>query len=467
MLLQAYGDGSAYCIEVGGQTALARIPQDSLDELRRRIAAEIRDSVASRPTAFEVSLMTESAAIHSGVHEFTEEIFNSFRDRVHFAGTSADAVLVSYGKSVDALVAAVVESSDEPLHFTEVRQRLSTLFGRDLIAGQVQNSLMSAGFFLFGRGTYGAWKHLRISDEEATDIAAAAESLLLNNDPDKQWHAREILESLPFDCSAALERIDHYGLTTILKRFAPRLRYLHRMIWVAIDSTHKATADRIDIYQACTALIRDAGRPMSAEELREMLKDWRGVGVHFQLHSTADLVLVGPNLWGLRSRDIVFGSENVGLVLDSLRTALEERGTGFHHTEIADALSARCVGIKNLDGYAVLAVALTDGRFIFGYGGYVGLSSWGNCRRLSISQCGRILASEKGTRLSLDAARSKIEQISGRAVSKTDATAAMRGAGMRFDKATHVWYVPDDSAAQADDDEALSEEESQTEEDDD
>jgi hypothetical protein len=93
-------------------------------------------------------------------------------------------------------------------------------------------------------------------------------------------------------------RLTPYVLNFALKD-SELLVDLRRMVWGLGAAWLEGAASRVDVRTAVIALLREHGSPMTTDEIRERLREVRGVSQTFQIHPSGPLVRVGTGLWGL------------------------------------------------------------------------------------------------------------------------------------------------------------------------
>jgi len=169
---------------------------------------------------------------------------------------------------------------------------------------------------------------------------------------------------------------------------------LGRMVWTAKQAAINGSAFRIDIHQAIVSLVRNAGRPMTAVEIRQRLLRDRGLNSTFQILMEDPLIRVGRGLWGLIDRDIPYSKEEQTIIVNSLLQALNQRQKGIHYTLLLQELSKRIQGIDlNMDPSLIQSIALQSGAMKVDMGQYLYLPEWGKSRWPSNTEVvGKIIA---------------------------------------------------------------------------
>lgn len=441
-VIETFAPGVGYCIEVNGGLLFSRLSELDFQELRQRALEIGRDSAKRRLSYTEFVVTVESLAFSHNAKELSAMLVDAVRPLVHLARPpgSAEPILVAFGRGVDHIVAAVLEEADTPLHYSEIHRRVMRRGYPDVDERRVHSALDKEGVFLFARGTYGLWRHFEVTEPTANRVVLTAEAIVLG--VDRQWHAGEILESLRSEVPDLVGDIDVYGINAILTR-SKELRYLGRMVWVAASSQDKDSSDRIDIAQACTRFLREAGQPLSRAELLDRLRNWRGIGSHFQIHVSEDVIPVAPGIFGLRSRDLPVSPTEMEKMLDCVDDALRKRGVGLHASELTAVFDASNLAFASRVNHATFyAIASRDSRLQVDAGGYVGLAGWDDTRRLSITAAGRRLAKEGTSPMSLDELRERLSVLVGRPLSRLDAANTLRDNGYTYDPNAKIWTLP-------------------------
>jgi Bacterial RNA polymerase, alpha chain C terminal domain/Sigma-70, region 4 len=446
-VIEVFGDGYAHCFRVAGALIMASIKAEKFEQMRQAFQEEVRALLEKRPTQFQIEILAESMCINAGARELHRELYLSFQPLYRFAQPpdSSDLVLVAYGRGTEQMVREILEESAVPLHYSEIHQRLVSKGREDLEIRRVHSSLGQPGVFLFGRGTYGLRRHMNATDDEVKEMKEIAEEVMLAGDPDRQWHAQEILEAMPPEFQLVGGDLTAYQLYIALSD-STRVRSLNRMVWVVESSEYRHSGDRIDVAQACAALLREAGRPLTRSEIRHQLKDWRGTGRHFQIHNSEEIISLSPGLWGLRERDLPLNHQEIAESLACLQRRLAEDGVSIHLSEMKGKL--REGGLKfaeAINEYWIFSLVGTDSRFRVFHGGYVGLSTWEKSRRFTAQSAARELSQAGIEPRPISEFIELLKGLIGRPIGRADAASALREAGFEFNHETDTWQMtPED-----------------------
>lgn len=446
-VLETFAPDVAQTLEINGSLVLARVSEGEFAELRAAVLEVARDCVRRRSSQTEYVVAVESLCLSRNAREFAQLLIAASGPYVHAARPpgSAEPILVAFGRGVDHIVRAVMEEAESPLHYSEVHRRVVQRAEPDIELRRVHAALDADCYYLFARGTYGLWRHLEITESRSATIVQAAEEVVAR--ANRQWHAGEVLAALRDESPDLVGDLDFHRINALLTK-SKSLRYLGRMVWVGSSSSERDSSDRIDIAQACTRLLREAGRPLSRIEILERLKDWRGIGRHFQIHFSEDVFPVAPGIFGLRSRDLPVTSDQLQQMIDCVAAALSHRQMGLHVSELAPVFScARLDFASKVSGSTLLAFAARDARLQVDPGDYIGLADWEGTRRYSITAAGRYLADQGISPVTVDAFLERMASLVGRSLSRMDATVALRDNGYTYDQEARVWVLPAEESA--------------------
>lgn len=281
-------------------------------------------------------------------------------------------ILVGYGRTAEAVVAAILESAGHPLHYEEIHRRCKLVSKKEHEERAIHHAARNVAV-LYKRGTYGLLSHCPLTSKDLALIEAEVEDIAAGADPSKQWHTSELLDELlerGFDFDGKLTKY----IINIALRKSKSFANMRRMVWGYKDSWQASAASRLDMRQAVMALLEEAGRPLNTLEIREKLESERGLNNHFQIHPQGNLIRLGTGLWGLANRDIK--ANNPDALLDQLASHLQATQEGLHAGEVASVLG----DVQEDDALALLGLVKQKGMRR-DRAQYVYLSSWEDSRR--------------------------------------------------------------------------------------
>lgn len=443
-VIDEFTSGQFKTISVDGRDAVTRISKDDWETLKADTKAALRDTVYQKWSETEVKLFVEAMASDKSASELSSTLLKFLAPEMHFSNGSNDhkRVLVAFGRAVEQIVMAVLEEAEAPLHYSEIFQRVQLRADREVEMRRVHNACKACGGKLFGRGTYGLMKHCTLSETEIRNILAEVEEIILTHPHSKQWHCAELVDLLAERQLDLSESVTPYVLSMILER-SKHLTYLGRLVWVAHrDRDETNNMDRIDLAQACVSLLKQAGHPLSAEDLKSRVSELRGVNPGLQIHQSEQLFLVAPNIWGLLDRDNPLSQTESRVLLDGTYNILLKRGKALHISEIADALKATGISLPQAaTPYLLFSLANKDSRFHLAKGQLLALEGWDDLGRMTLSQAVRKIVDAMVDPLSFRELHHRIETLMERTVDTLSLSSVLQASGLVFDIEHEQWRV--------------------------
>lgn len=368
--------------------------------------------------------------------ELSDELWQYAIMDAHFSERDGQRVLVAFGRGVEQMVTAVLEGSDDPLHYRDIAERVTDLYSPQDIR-RVHNAASAVGLLL-GRGIYGLRRHIPVTAEEGRYIALLAESVVQEGPEGRQWNSREILEEIESQEPLAVS-LSHYEISALLRD--SDLHYVGRQLWVAEAHGRGGVHSRIDIRNAVEAILEKEGSPLTNIELHKHVSALRGLGNTFQVHPRGRLIRVGPGTWGLRDRDVDISPHEQRLVLSNLEEYLTKNKRALHVSELGACFE---------DGYSnearewqVLGIAQVESEFKVFTGDYVGLATWSSPNRASVSEAVEVALPLLRDGCSLEEVHSIVEDELKRKISIDIVRYALRNVGARYDRLRGVVVVED------------------------
>jgi hypothetical protein len=420
-------------------TYVTRIHPSSWTELMRAVRKVANSAASSVPRLtrgelierIESVLPTEGPTLH-------EVVWRELKDDLHFVRVDDRIELLSFGRSIEAHVTAILKSAERPLHYREIVSRLAA-DGIEASLERVRNICVSIGL-QFGPGTYGAWHHVPFTDEQADLLVRETEEIVFEEDPSQQWHAGDLCERLVERGVDIGIDLTPYLLGIVLQR-SKHMHFLGRMIWTGDSST---TRERLEIHAAICEVLESAGRPLTTEEVRERVSRIRGLATAFQVHPQGEVIRVGPATWGLRRRDVPFTDQEVQLLCDQLAAYLHEKGSGLHISEIENVLHERAPwAVRGISPHMYFGLARHDARLATTTGGVMYLAAWGETRRETVLDATAALLLEAGADgLTLDEGHRRLEARIGRKVLRLQFSSAALANGAEYDDVRRCWVLP-------------------------
>lgn len=374
--------------------------------------------------------------------ELRPELWATVTHHARFAGVNeGEPVLVAYGRGVEQLVEAILADSDRPLHYTEIMRKIAERFGRPIEARYAHAATGRVGL-LYGLGTYGLMNHFPLSDDEADIVVAETEDLIESGKTERQWHCSEICEALAERGIDFEGRLNPYVVNIALQR-SKSLAYLRRLVWTAAAGRKLTSAHRIGVPQAIASLLRDEGRPMSSQEIREKLTKERGLSDHFQIFSRGPLIQLGQGLWGLLDRDLPLTETEQEAVFDEIEEILRQRQSGLHVTEIVGALCKTGELAERIDGTTLMALAQRSGRMRVSYGQYLYLTEWGEPRRMQLVDAVKTALAQSSNGLRTQEVAEAASALTGRPINSQNIHVSLSAIGAEWSEKLERWSLAD------------------------
>jgi hypothetical protein len=346
--------------------------------------------------------------------------------------TDADRKLVGYGKTAQALVLGILESSETPLHVDELLAKAKEISSETYNVNSIRYMASEVGY-LYGRGTYGLMKHCPLSLEDLQSVRAEVEDIMAGGGSQKQWHSNEIFDELldrGFDFEGRLTKY----IVNIALVGSQSIVYLKRMIYGLKGQWSESAESRLDVRQAVIALLEESGKPLTTDEVRNGLANGRGVNVHFQIFPSPPLIRLRPGLWGLEHRDVHLPDAKK-LVLTLLKD-LSYRQSGLHTSEVAKFL-----GLSHEDDVAlIVSLGQRDGLRM-DKGQYCYLEPWGESRRISIQDAATAILRSYLEGIPLSELHLMVERVTKRPVPRPTLSTVLQNIDASFDSRSNLWKL--------------------------
>lgn len=445
-ILEHCCEGTLSLISHNDQYLVTQLDQNQWDNLVDSTINLMKSQVENKITRFEARALVNGMLIGSG-EELRDELWEEVLLNLNFSGIDSDEdILVNVGSSLASIIEAVLVESPVPLHINKILERVLDRSGRRIDENRLRK-ILSESAFLFGRGTYGLRSHLDLTDEDLDVLRMEVEEIINASDSQRQWHASEIYSFLAENDPEIYSKITPHVIGIALKK-SELVVSLGRMVWTVKQAAVNGSASRIDIHQAIVSLIRNAGRPMAAGEIRQTLLRNRGLNSIFQIIMEDPLIRVGRGLWGLTDRDIPYSEEEQALLVESMLKVIKQRQKGIHYTILLRELSKYVRGIDlNVDPSLIQSIAIRSGGMKVDMGQYLYLPEWGNSRwPSSVEVVSRIIAGNPSGGWTaaeiLEIAEFELE----RSLEPAFIHKAIEALGGIYDPDVRKWFFPSGSA---------------------
>jgi hypothetical protein len=376
--------------------------------------------------------------------ELRSELWVTAKQFANFSvSTDDEPRLISYGRSAEALVEAVLAESEYPLHYSEIARLVQQRYGKSIDIRRVQNAA-NVATFLFGRGIYGLMKHCPLNQSEIEKVREITSEIIFQGPDSRQWSCAELVDLLSQQGLDFDGRLTHYVLDAILQG-SSELHKLGRFMWARSSSTENGAKYRIDMRQATLSLLIQAGKPLTTSEIKETLQKDRGINHTFQIHPNGSLIRVAPGQWGLVERDLPLDKYEQAKLVEEIHNLLRRRGKGIHISEISKCLGEIYPPASRINyPEAIFSLAQRSSDFRVSQGEYLFLSEWEGPRRLSTHQAiieSLRQAGAKGLRTREIIANAS-ERL-GRQLERDAIYGALRATGVQRNESEQRWVLQD------------------------
>ena len=428
-----------HLFEINGRKVISQINLEQWNYLKSETLASLKLQVPNKLSLKEVKqIIRQMATVHNAA-ELANLLYESIQDKLHFAASKGKGpkFLCSVGRGLFSILETLLVEATKPLHYTELARRCSALLGRQ-VEGYVHNSLKYLAY-LYGRGVYGTLEHFPIDTDTKQDILIATETIIFEGLPERQWTCSELLTTLKEHQSDLPTELDKYILNIILID-SKVLKSVGRLVWVNKNATDKVR--RVDLQNAVTTIIEDYGKPISTNEIKQLIVKQRGLDEYFTILPTAKIARVKPNIWGLVERDFFLNKIQRDKILNTLYRLMEKSQEGLHITELRSTLVKSGITIPTkFTDYMVMSLAQTSTKFKVRRGQILSLSAWPNGQRISVKDAIEQLACNFDTPpMTMLELRQSIEKIVKHEV-KQPLHRLLEKANFVHDKYSNTWNI--------------------------
>lgn len=442
-MIERLNEGRLHVWRLDGRLIVTRMREADWQGLQRSTRAALDAQISAKLSPSEVSLFIEGAAVSAQCPELADILARDLTEFLQFASDSSTGteVLVEVGRSIRAVVAAIMIETDEPLELRTIAARCTERLGEQPSDMALRTALSTVGALPFSGRRYALERHLRLSDVASREILTILEQALAEGATEKQWHCSELLAVLLDQHPDLATDVDAYVINFVLRRSAVA-KYLGRLVWVLNTSGATSARDRLDIADLTTAVLTRAGRPLALAELRAEISAVRGLNTIYPVFPSEQIARVAPGVWGLVERDFGHSEEERRLRFAQMERALERRQKALHVSEIAETLMTAGwhvpTGVSN---DMIFGLCQIDPRFWFGHGQLIGLASWANLNRHTVRSAIHHAAQEQGSVVVGNLLYERVDVLVERATERYIVRAEMKNLGYVADEQTDVWYL--------------------------
>lgn len=343
--------------------------------------------------------------------------------------------LVAYGRGAREIVKVVLFMAEEPLHRDEILARARAYSSHDVTDATILNAISEAGLLL-AYGYHGHRRHVPLDDEEMATVVMAAEEVVLGAPSGRQWSSQEIISAIEALDLFDGERLDAYILGACLRHRGTRLVDLGRGVW---RGGEEAAGGRLFIRDFIIGLLREKGRPLTTEEIKEEIREQRGLSATFQIQPRDPLFRIGTATWGLIDRDLPLGLAELDVYLDAIKAQLVRSGEGIYVGEIPAALEQVGLAVEwILDPELFLTLAQRRDDMRVTHSRYIVLSDWEDERRV-MPPAAVLLAIEQNPGRSSVELAAAASGFAKREIAPVQVRSLVNNLGYEFDRRQGEW----------------------------
>lgn len=340
-------------VEVAGRTVLAAIARRPLDELRSRLAHDLKALTFPVP----IGLVRGVVARHAGESKLDELLWQEVEGDLVFGND----VVLGLGGRRNAELLAFLRGSPEPVPVRELEAR----FGRGHLPDEV---------IYVERGVVGLPSHVPDFELWTRRLVPLCVATILQDDPSRQWSVVELLDQLSERVQLP-EWLGHWHLASMI-RVDGTLRYLGRLR-VALDH-RDAPEERTYLRDVALQVLRSSGAAMRKDLLYATLTESAACSelAFTTMVLRAPFVPLDDERIGLLERDLPGGADAAAEAVEALESELETRGVGLAPAEALDV-------VHELEGphaswtiEMVRSIARDAGSLRVNRSGSIGLAEW-------------------------------------------------------------------------------------------
>lgn len=417
---------------------ITHINNDAWKNIKSTLLDSFEYSLDLHYTLEDIEMLIEHELVIKKAKELSTLMFDEIFPQLNFSLVEGEMVLVSIGNSIGSYLKALLEQEEKPLHYSEIRNLYEQKYGVKLSARNIHARLSYGSFLLFGRGTYGVERHLKFVEEQQSEIIKFCENFLEKHSH-RQCHSQEIVKAINGGhFSKSAPKIDKFILNILLAK-SDRLSYLGKMVWI-YGSDEGTDTERLHIRKTVADILRKKGKAMRIEEIEKEIIKVRSVGVNFSVNLQPNDLFsrVDPATWGLLDRDFILSPKEWRSIKDSLYQHFEKTNKSLHTSELHDLVKNFHLDTPITLGH-IIGILSSDGRFKKWRGGFIGLSSWAEPNRVTLSEALDTLIDKNAAFISTDMLEGKIESILGYSFEKNRISMYLNKNGFMYSRKENLW----------------------------
>jgi len=418
----------------GERKIVTTLPEEDWVNIRYNLLNELEYNTDVGYTSDDIDLIVESKLELLGYPELSEAFLDVIATDLNFAFSGEDRVLIGVGNSASNRLKVLLEQSDEPVHYASLTKIYNQYYGITVSTRYIHSCLSNNGFLLFDRGTYGLQKHLRISLEKQSELREQMERFILDGKKSRQWHSKNLVEKFyNFE-----KELNIYTVNIILSE-SEQLRYLGRNSW-KIKTSDADQDERVEIHTVIYKVLKKSGRPLSSQELQDLVAKERDIGDFFNVRATDLYSRVDESTWGLLDRDFAVTFEEQNIIKDFFYAHFIKEKIAATKGELVDILDVLLQ--KEVSSNHIFGVLTSDERFKAWHGGYVGLASWVKSGRKGLKETLKELVEQIQGEVSLNSILGTLKQQLGKDFSKGSVTVYLSKLGLEYNRNSGLWFKP-------------------------
>jgi len=413
---------------------VTRLSHEQWRDLKYDLINMLEHSLDLGHTMDDIEMFVDSKLAKAGAPELSSLLLEILSKDLNFSFINGEMMLVSVGNSLGSHLRALLEIAEKPMHFEEIATLYEQQYGVPISSRYVHSCLGHNAFPLFDRGTYGLPKHLAIPTDVQDSMRQKIEEIIQAGPPDRQWHTRDLIDRFADEPYAS--ELNKYTVNIILKP-TKQLRYLGKWSWKNKTANDEA-AERLHVRMAIYDALKNAGRALRVEELQELVSQARGIGDIFNVHPNELYSRIDPGTWGLLDRDFVLTLPEQERLKDYLFAQLTASGKSLHKSELLQAI-ANITPPEELTDNQVLGIIVADPRFKTWHGGFVGLASWTDSGRKTLTAVLKEIAESVTDTIQADEIVARAHSELGFEFNRHHISVYLNKYGLMYDRDLGVW----------------------------
>jgi hypothetical protein len=326
-VIHAFGEGEFCCWDLDGTGRIVtRISYEEWMQMHRRACDLIDHAHGGELHVGDVHEYAEMVARSSNAQDLVSALSDWLLSNAVLEGDPDDSRtrVLSRTKHASDLCLSVLNDSDTPLHYSEVKQRIEERVGHQVQERRIHGAL-ARDCLLYGRGTYGLLKHLAVDRDHAVQLRTEVREIVEAGAPGRQWHSQELLDTLRETGVLTNDSVSPYELSIILHQ-EEGLEYLGRQVWMCAQDDTAGNSRRM-IADLVEDAIREAGGPLTSEEVWRAVSEKRGISRYRLVPESQRVIRVSRGTFGLIDRDLGLSQGELQLWAKTVESKMDRDGS--------------------------------------------------------------------------------------------------------------------------------------------